>query len=191
MTVTKRSFRAKRAGVAGIAALALVGLAGCGEAADEAGNAADEAAQDVTETETSETSTTPAESETGAVDDGEGEVEGEMAYDGVYDIGFYDSIEAYEYQEVTVKAKVNSILSDNGFTIAGTEDTTVDEMLIIHEDPIDGLTEDAQVKLSGTVRLNADIPKIGQQIGEEENLEAFQDYSEEPYIIASDIQLVE
>jgi len=69
-------------------------------------------------------------------------------YDGIYDEQFFDSITDYIDTDVTLSAKVGEVFSDHALTIAGTDDTTVEPLLIIQEDPVVGPREDIVVQLT-------------------------------------------
>lgn len=81
--------------------------------------------------------------------------------DGPYDQGFYDDIDdVHKGEEVTVSANVNEILTPEAFTVAGTDDTTVDALLVLHETTQPELRRELTVKVTGTVHTAFDLPAV-------------------------------
>jgi hypothetical protein len=112
----------------------------------------------------------------------------ESGYDGLYDQSFYDDTESLDGETVTVSANVNMIISDNGFTIAGTDETTVDELLIVHDGDYPELEPGLTVAVTGTVHHVFTIEDVESEgIGLDEQLYA--DWENTPYIDATSVDL--
>ena len=108
-------------------------------------------------------------------------------YDGVYDQGFYDDVDTYVGEEVTVSADVNEILTPMSFTIAGTDDTTVDALLILHDTELPEVTPGLTVGVTGTVQKAFDLPTVEEEMGVDLDDAAFEDWDGEPYIEATSV----
>lgn len=87
------------------------------------------------------------------------------SYDGPYDGGFYEDVNGYAGKIVTVSADVNRKLGPTSFTIAGTDDTTVEELLIVGADSSTQITEDLTVKVTGTVKTDFDLITFEKDMG--------------------------
>lgn len=106
-------------------------------------------------------------------------------YDGVYDSAFYEDIESYEGEEVTVSADVNEIISSTSFTIAGTEDTDVESLLVVSATEVSGLEPDLTVAVTGTVQKAFDLPTVEEDLGVDLDDPLYEAYDQEPYIEAT------
>lgn len=145
--------------VAGIFALSALGLSACG---DTAGSEAGTDVEDIQE-------------------------EAADGYDGVYDSDFYDDVESYDDQEVTVSADVNEVLDISAFTIAGTDDTTVDPLLVISVDEATEIDEGTAVAVTGTVHQSFDFAMVEEEMEFDFDESVFEGWAGEPYIVASSI----
>jgi hypothetical protein len=108
-------------------------------------------------------------------------------YDGVYDQGFYDDVDTYIGEEVTVSADVNEILTPMSFTIAGTDDTTVEALLVLHDTELPEVTPGLTVGVTGTVQEAFDLPTVEEEMGVDLDDAAFEDWDGEPYIEATSV----
>ncbi|MCI2240310.1 hypothetical protein MO973_45810 [Paenibacillus sp. TRM 82003] len=161
-----------RTAAAGIVAFAAFGVAGC---SDTAGEEEGTTVEDIQEAD-------------------DESLEGEAAatpYEGAYDGTFYDDVNTYVGQEVTVSAEIDSIVSPQAFIIAGTADTTVDPMLVVGATEVTGLTEGAVVEVTGTVHEAFDLPQVEEDTGVDFQDDLFNDYDAEPYITATSVEVVE
>ncbi|WP_337061066.1 hypothetical protein [Kineococcus sp. G2] len=161
-----------RTAAAGIVAFAAFGVAGCSETAGEEEGTSVEDVQEADEEA----------------------LEGEAAvtpYEGAYDGTFYDDVNTYVGQEVTVSAEVDSVVSPNAFVIAGTEDTTVDPMLVVGATEVSGLSEGTLVEVTGTVHEAFDLPQVEEDTGVDFEDDLFNDYDAEPYIVATTVEVPE
>ncbi|GAA1347091.1 hypothetical protein [Arthrobacter roseus] len=109
------------------------------------------------------------------------------AYDGVYDQTFYDEMDTYVGEEVTVSADVNEILTPMSFTIAGTDDTTVEALLVVHDTELPEVTSGLTVGVTGTVQEAFDLPTVEEEMGVDLDDEAYEDWDGEPYIEATNV----
>lgn len=148
-----------RTAVAGIFALSALGLSACG---DTAGSEAGTDVQDVQEETT----------------DG---------YDGVYDSAFYDDVESYDGEQVTVSAEVDEVLDISAFTIAGTDDTTVEPLLVISTTEAAETEVGRAVAVTGTVHESFDFATVEEEMDFDFDESVFEGWDGEPYIVASSI----
>ena len=167
-----------RAAVLGTAPVLAFGLAGCSTAGSEEG--AD--VEDVQELEEEETTDDDVDAGSGA------EGDADTPYDGLYDQGFYDDFqEVYAGETVTVTALVNQVVSPESFTIAGTDDTTVDELLVLHDGSTTGLESDLDVSVTGTAEQEFVLVDVEESMGVDLDDDAFADWEGMPYIDASTV----
>lgn len=108
-------------------------------------------------------------------------------YDGPYDSDFYDGVSSYVGDEVTVSADVNEILSPSSFTIAGTDDTDVEALLVIGAGEVTGLETDLLVGVTGTVQQAFDLPTVEEELGVDLDDGLYESYDQEPYIVADGV----
>lgn len=109
------------------------------------------------------------------------------AYDGPYDAGFSEAARSYDGQEVTVSANVNEVVSPTSFTIAGTEATDVDPLLIVSPTKVDGLQEGTAVQVTGTVHQAFDLPTVEEGVRVDLDDSLYGSYDQLPYIEATSI----
>ncbi|MFI7585363.1 hypothetical protein ACH9DO_16460 [Kocuria sp. M1N1S27] len=152
---------------------------GCGTSGPEEGTTV----EDVAEGEGGEVAEEPAAEEPAG--------EGEMAYDGVYDSAFYDDSESLVGEEVTVSAEVGSIVEPaSSFTIAGTDDTTVEPLLIVHDQgEMPELEEGLTVGVTGTVQDAFEIVTVEEELGVDLDDTLYADWEGERYIQANQVDL--
>lgn len=167
-----------RAAVIGTAPLLALGLAGCSTAGEETG--AD--VEDVQELEEEE----PLEDDAAAEDDAADVADG--PYDGPYDEAFYANIdEVHAGETVTVSALVNEVISPEVFTIAGTDETTVDALPVLHGEPMDTLESGLDVRVTGVVMTGFDLVAIEDEMGIDLDDELFEEWDGQPYIDATGV----
>ncbi len=164
-----------RIGVGSALSLAALSLVGCNTTGPETGTDVEDIEENPDDLETP----TP----------GGGDDESDLAYDGVYDQSFYDDIDSLDGQTVTVSANVNEIISENGFTIAGTDETTVDELLVVHDGSYPELAPGLTVSVTGTVHSVFGIEEVQSDTGVELDQEAYADWESSPYIEATSVDL--
>lgn len=118
-------------------------------------------------------------------------------YTGVYDEQFYDDVEFYVGEEVTVAAIVGEVISPNVFTIVdavnsdeeseeGTDvdmdEVIIEPLLIVHEQEIAGLTPGEPVGVVGVVREEFNLATIEGELGVDLDEGAFEERDELAYI---------
>lgn len=108
-------------------------------------------------------------------------------FDGPYDQEFLDDVDVREGQVVTVSANVNRIITPEAFTIAGTEDTTVDPLLVLHKNAEPELKPELTVKVTGTVHTAFDLPAVEKDLDVDLDDALFEDWDGKPYLQASNI----
>ncbi|WP_162460049.1 hypothetical protein, partial [Kocuria sediminis] len=156
-------------------AAAGLALAGCGTEGPETGTDV----EDVTEGEVAETSPAPANNPTTG-----------DTFIGDYDEDFYDDRETYVGQEVTLSAEVSNVIDDDAFVIAGTAGTTVDPLLVLYNmDQVD-IEEGQVVEVTGIVQQAFDLPTIEDERQMDLEDDLYQDYDQQPYLEATNVQLM-
>lgn len=165
MTTPKQMSRTRKLAMAGILPIAALSLAGCNSTS---GTEAGADVEDVVE-------------EDDAVDAESG------PYDGAYDTDFYEAYDSYVGEEVTLSADVNEIVSEKSFTIAGTDDTTVEALLVIADGQMEEVTPGLTVSVTGTVMESFDLPTVEEETGLDLEDEAFTDFDGENYIVAENV----
>ncbi len=108
-------------------------------------------------------------------------------YDDIYGEDFFESITDYIDTEVVLSATVGEVLSDTALTIAGTEDTTVEPLLIIHAEPVDGLERDIVVQVTGIPYSRLGIAEVEERMGLDLDDEQLAEWEGQPYVEATRI----
>lgn len=182
MTTHKQMSRTRKLAMAGILPIAALSLAGCNSTS---GTEEGAAVEDVVEDEGAavEEDEAAVEEETAAEDEGAA-VE---PYDGVYDTAFYEDYDSYVGETVTLSADVNEIVSDRSFTIAGTDDTTVEALLVLADGQMEEVTPGLTVSVTGTVMESFDLPTVEEETGLDLDDEAFTDFDGEKYVVAENV----
>ncbi|NJC24014.1 putative small secreted protein [Arthrobacter pigmenti] len=165
MTTHTYMSRTRKLAMAGILPIAALSLAGCNSTS---GTETGADVEDIAE-------------EDAAVDAESG------PYDGVYDTDFYENYDSYVNEEVTLSADVNEIVSDTSFTIAGTDDTTVEALLVVAQGEMEEVTPGLTVSVTGTVYESFDLPTVEDETGLDLEDEAFADWDGENYIVAQSV----
>ena len=167
----------KRAAALSIVPVAALGLVGCNSTSGTEDGAD---VEDIVEEE-------PAAEEAVAEESVAGDPAVAGPYNGVYDQTFYDEMDSYVGEEVTVSADVNEILTPMSFTIAGTDDTTVEALLVLHDMELPEVTAGLTVGVTGTVQEAFDLPTVEEEMGVDLDDAAFEDWDGEPYIEATSV----
>lgn len=113
--------------------------------------------------------------------------DGELAYDGVYDQEFYDDFDNYVGEKVTVSANVDEVLTNKSFTIAGTDETSVEEVLVLHQKKLPEINAGLTVKVTGKVMESFDVPTVEKEMNVDLDDESFEDWDGEHYIKATNV----
>ncbi|MHA7284300.1 hypothetical protein [Arthrobacter sp. TMS2-4] len=168
-TMTKSTWIKKAAALA-IAPAAVLSVAAC---SDTAGSEQGADVEDVNEAEPSE--------------EDEQVGEGDDAYIGSYDQSWFDDRDSYIGEEVTLSADVNEVIDPTAFTIAGTDDTTVDELLIVHPEDLPEVSTEATVVVTGTVKEGFYVVTVEDELGVDLDDALYEDWDGEPYVHATEI----
>jgi hypothetical protein len=87
----------------------------------------------------------------------------------------------------TGRRSLFQIISPTSFTIAGTDDTTVEPLLVVHDGTLKELAPDLTVAVTGTVHRTFDLPTVEDEIGLDFDDALFEEWEADPYIEASKI----
>jgi len=109
---------------------------------------------------------------------------------GVFDSPDYADPMSFVGQSVTVSAEVNDLVSTQSFTIAGTLDTSAEELLIVSATGGPAVTEDSVVKVIGTVMERFDVAGAEEFAGTDLDDGLYTAYEGEPYIQAETVELI-
>jgi hypothetical protein len=134
-----------------------------------------------------ETGTDVEDIQEGDVDEGGDVTDATEPYHGPYDEPFKDNVDAWVDQDVTVSARLDEILTDQWLTIAGTDDTTVDALLVLHPDPV-AYTPGDVLEVTGTVHGEFVLRDVEEELGTDLDDEMFRRWEGEPYISATSIE---
>lgn len=105
----------------------------------------------------------------------------------------------YVGQTVVVSANINDDISPQAFSIAGTDETSVVPLLVVHleddDDPEEaGTSFDAQdgleVEVTGTMKESFDAMALEDETGKDLNESALENWSGQPYIKATEIDVI-
>lgn len=178
-TVEKTLWMKKTAAVLTLPFAALT-FVGCGTSGPEEGTTAEEVAEGGDEAAVGE-------GDEAAV----GEGDGAPAYEGPFNSSFDEEAESLVGQEVTVSAEVGSIIEPaSSFTIAGTDDTTVEPLLIVHnQGEMPELEEGLTVGVTGTVQEAFEIVTVEEELGVDLDDTLYTDWEGERYIQANQVDL--
>lgn len=182
MDTLEKKLWLKKAAAITVLPFAALTFTGCG-AEDTAGTEEGVAADDVVEPENDEVE--PEDEGTMAAE--EEPAEGELAFDGPYDQAFVDDYDSLVGQQVTVSAEVNEVATDYAFTIAGTEDTGVEPLLIVHAGEMTAPEPGTAVSVTGTVRDAFDPVDVESELGVELDDAAYADWEGMRYIVADSV----
>jgi hypothetical protein len=95
--------------------------------------------------------------------------------------------DAEEGERVTVSANVNDVISPLSFTIAGTDETTVDALLVIHDGKISGVEPGLAVQVTGIVHRDFDVAAAEKETGLDLDGALHEQWQGETYIVASQV----
>lgn len=106
----------------------------------------------------------------------------------------------YVGQTVMVSADVNDDISPQAFSIAGTDESSVVPLLVLHLEEEDDPEEegetsfDAQdglpVEVTGTVKGSFDVVALEEKTGKDLNETALENWSGQPYIMATEVDVI-
>lgn len=153
----------RKAAIASILPFAAVGLVGCNSTS---GSEEGTDVEDVVEEENADSA---------------------YAYDGAYDTAFYEDYDSLIGEEVVLSADVNEVISNSSFTIAGTDDTSVEPLLVVSSEQMSEVTSGLTVEVTGTVKESFDLPTVEEELGIDLDDELYEDWDGENYIQASQV----
>lgn len=116
-------------------------------------------------------------------------------YTGVYDTEFFDDLEFYVGEEVTVAAIVGEVISPNMFTLVSNtippQEDVVDidavvikPLLVIHQEDLPELAPGMPVGVIGEVHEEFYTATVEQDLQVDLDDDAFEDWEEQPYLEA-------
>lgn len=172
METTCRHTWMKRAAVLSILPISALGMTACdGTSGSEEGADVEDVVQDEA----------PIEEDPDAAAD---------PYEGLYDQTFYDSVNQFLGSEVTLSADLNEIIDPVSFTIAGTDDTTVEALLVVHPggelDP--DISPGSIMKVTGTVMEAFNVETVEERLGVDLDDALYEDWEGETYVNATSIE---
>lgn len=117
-------------------------------------------------------------------------------YAGVYDREFYDDVEFYVGEEVTIAALVGEVVSPNVFTIIDTTDAgesteatpvdidevVIEPLLVVHGDDVPGLAPANPVGVVGVVREAFYVDIVEEELGVDLGEGTVEQWEGQPYI---------
>lgn len=104
----------------------------------------------------------------------------------VQEDAFWGDVNQWTDEKVTVSANVNEVINQNSFTIAGTPESDVDELLVVSAN--DSQVQEGQtVQVTGTVRDRFDVVEVEDDLGLDWNDTLYEDWNDEHYIVASSV----
>lgn len=169
MDTASKNVRLRKTAAALVLPFAALSFVGCGTSGPEEGTTAEEVAEGGDEA---------------AVAEGTGA----LAYDGVYDSAFVEDYDSLVGEEVTVSAEVNTIISPNALTIAGTDDTTVEPLLVMHnQGDLPDVQEGLTIGVTGTVKEAFDVVTVEEDLGIDLDDDLYADWEGERYIQANSV----
>jgi hypothetical protein len=187
-----------RASLAAAAVAATPGFAACG--ADTAGTEAGADVEDVSEDAGQDPGEDVADEVTGEVAPGEAEPEQEPLddeplaaepYVGPYDAAFAGDVGSYVGQVVNLSADVDEVLTPTAFTIAGTDDTTVEALLVVGATEDTDLSPGTTVAVTGTVQESFTVRDAEERLRVDLDDTRFAAWEQQPYVIANSVEVAE
>jgi hypothetical protein len=113
-----------------------------------------------------------------------------FSYDADYNTEFYDEYDSLVGETVRVSATVNEVITPAAFTIAGTDDTTVEPLLVVTATPVPELEEGLTVAVTGIVRESFVLTTVEEDLGLDLEDEAFVTWESERYLEATEIEVL-
>lgn len=160
----------RKAATLSILPIAALGVAGCNEVEE-----ADPAA---------------VETEDIYIDDGEesDDTLDSGPFDEVFDQSFYDEINIYFGEQVTLAAEVNEALTPHAFALAGADGSVVDPLLVVHAEDLATLEPGTPVVLTGQVEEYFDVAAVEEELGVDLDDAQYAKWDNEPYLAASAVE---
>ncbi|GAA3710821.1 hypothetical protein GCM10022377_25490 [Zhihengliuella alba] len=165
----RNSERARRLTILAMIPLFVAGISSCGTSGPEDGVDAEDI---VEENGSSEAGSDPSADPTA-----------------VADPDLFDDVDSFIGQEVTVSADVNTVIDGTSFTIAGTGDASVDELLVVAPGEEAGVSEDSSVRVTGTVEESFDVAAVEEELGVSLDGTEYEEWQGQRYLLASRVDL--
>lgn len=77
-------------------------------------------------------------------------------FDGEYDPSFYDAIDSYVGEEISLSAEVLDVLSPTSFTIISGDDPTANPLLVLNDEGEEIILPGTPIQVTGAVREDFD-----------------------------------
>lgn len=92
-----------------------------------------------------------------------------------------------EHTKVTVPGEVERIISPSTFSIIDPEDPLIEELLIVHETALEGISPETGVKVTGVVYRGFDVAEVEKETGIDLDQALHEQWQGDSYIVASGI----
>lgn len=174
----KKSLLTRAAMIGAVPAL-MLGLTACSTAGEETGADVEDVNELAEEGE---------ENLEEGLEEGDEEEAVDGPFDGPFDDDFYADIDdLYVGELVTVSALVNEVIAPEAFTIAGTDETTVEELLVLHDGTVEGLEPELDVTVTGTAQTVFVLTDVEAELGVDLDDGLYTDWEGLPYIDATNV----
>lgn len=101
-----------------------------------------------------------------------------------FDQSFYDELNIYFGEDVTLTAQIEKVLSPHAFTITGADDASADPLLVVHAEELPPLEPQTPVVVGGPVREYFDLAAVEEELGEDLDDSLFENWQNEPFLLA-------
>ena len=112
-------------------------------------------------------------------------------YDGIYDSQFYDEVESYVGGQHDLLADVGEVITSTAFTIAGTDDTTVDELLVVGAAEHNDVEPEVTVEVTGTVMDAFVLTDVEEELDVDLDDALFEEFEDQRYVMAEGVEVLE
>ncbi|WP_432534549.1 hypothetical protein [Kineococcus arenarius] len=162
-----------RSAATGAVALVALALAGCGSQEEDLVDAAPESVEE-------------------AVVDRQDDATGvQPVHEGVLDGTFYEQVEAWDGQQVTLTAEADVLVSPRTFVLVPEPGTEVDPLLVLSPTDVAGLAEGDDVRVTGVLGAAFDLPRVEEDTGLALQDDRYDDFDAEPYLVATSVEVVD
>lgn len=86
---------------------------------------------------------------------------------------------------------MNEVITPTSFTIAGTDDTSVEALLVVGATGDADLAPETTVEVTGTVPKSLVLADVEDELGADLDDALFADWEKQPYLIAEDVEVPE
>lgn len=108
-----------------------------------------------------------------------------------YDQAFVEEMDSYISETVTLSAKVNDDITPKFFSIAGTEDSEVEPLLVMHGEDTMDVQDGLTVEVTGMVQEAFDVQAVEENMGVDLNESALENWNGDPYLEATEISVLD